>query len=463
MRWTRNDSLAYETFSKAADDLKEWDAERQLAKAYGLKPEERYVTGYDVGDDPTGVQSTSYRLGGVSQDKPFTQDQIDRARMEEVANTYGRLGRPGEALKMRAAGVQLDAARQGLRKGEFEIAAAEDADRERRAVNDAFSVFQKARKGDKDALGQLLQLGASAYNQNPAGTEYDDGSSVHYDADGQQLYHMDGSGAVRTLRLNELDKGKLDSLLEHGFRAHLASVSPRTFSEVSKLNAQDRELYFKGLTAQAALQNARTNERYRGDQADYQRGHLGLMRDEFDAKKRGGYFTRDSGYTPSFIPAGRLDDGTQVVFDQRSGRYMDGMSGKPLSEGQVRLFQKVTGDRRIAPEDNKERLKALVELGPRPKDSKKAADWEAARDHINEVYGVKGTEPSVDDIGKAIAENLGRRERPAPAARQPDYTTPTPQQGLRPIEQGPSRAPLGFRSGYGADPFFDQWTANRPR
>jgi hypothetical protein len=56
-------------------------------------------------------------------------------------------------------------------------------------------------------------------------------------------------------------------------------------------------------------------------------------------------YASKGGYTPSFSQAGTLTDGTPVIFDQREGSYKDGLTGKPLSSGQVKLFQKVTGEK----------------------------------------------------------------------------------------------------------------------
>lgn len=54
---------------------------------------------------------------------------------------------------------------------------------------------------------------------------------------------------------------------------------------------------------------------------------------------------RQAGYTPNFSLAGQLPNGSPVAFDTRTGQLTDASTGKALSSEQVKLFNKVTGDK----------------------------------------------------------------------------------------------------------------------
>lgn len=129
MRWTKNDSLAYGAFSDLGDRLGEAVVKRKVGDAWGANPVEEEQ--YDYND---GVQK-KYRLGNQVQDTPFTPEQLDQGRARMAADVYGRIGMPEQGYKLRSmakqdelAGLQMENARLGLKKGRREEKYAQNED-----------------------------------------------------------------------------------------------------------------------------------------------------------------------------------------------------------------------------------------------------------------------------------------------------------------------------------------------
>src|SRR5690554_420754 len=97
LRWTRNDSLAYQTLASLGHRLADARRKRKLGDAYSLDQEATPVT-FDAADNPEQYQ---YKLGDQVQSTPFTQSQIDQARFRAAADVYGRMGMPEEGLRLR--------------------------------------------------------------------------------------------------------------------------------------------------------------------------------------------------------------------------------------------------------------------------------------------------------------------------------------------------------------------------
>jgi hypothetical protein len=99
-------------------------------------------------------------------------------------------------------------------------------------------------------------------------------------------------------------------------------------------------------------------QRYYGDR-------LGLEREEFDAKRRGGMFQRPPTAADTFTPIGLSDDGKRIL-----GRQGGGVREVPVPDGYSSLFPKVTGAK-----------------GPRP---------------ARFLKGDDGTQTAVDDDGRPL-------------------------------------------------------------
>jgi hypothetical protein len=76
----------------------------------------------------------------------------------------------------------------------------------------------------------------------------------------------------------------------------------------------------------------------------YYTGRLGLERDEFNARKSGGMFTRPPTAADNFTPIGLSDDGKRIL-----GRQGGGVREVPVPDGYTSLFPKVTGDKGARP------------------------------------------------------------------------------------------------------------------
>jgi hypothetical protein len=273
--------------------------------------------------------------------------------------------------------------------------------------------------GDREALDKFLPQGVAAYNRNIKGTGYDDGNSVVYDKDSGNIHFLNSkTGELRAVPLAQMPPEQRERLLDHAFRAALANVSLKTFEKVRGMNKEDQVLFLEGVKARVAERqaatgemNARTMSDYRRDANQLGRDRLGLERAEFNARRDGGMYTRQDPGAGLGQMVGMSDDGTKALFVNPRG----GISEQPLPAGYSKLFPKTTGREgkgAMSPENDREYRKGLAGLGARPKDPRAAADWDAEKAHLDNVFGVQRAPSPLESV-------LFSGSGPDPFARRP--------------------------------------------
>lgn len=100
-------------------------------------------------------ERTTYSLGGLSQEKPFTSDQIAQARMERKADIYSNYGKEDVAEQLRTNALARKASSLQIKKLQNEV---DDADAFRSDLKSATTMLSSAASVATQAK-QLLQSG----------------------------------------------------------------------------------------------------------------------------------------------------------------------------------------------------------------------------------------------------------------------------------------------------------------
>lgn len=254
----------------------------------------------------------------------------------EAANTFGNIGQqredgsvyseddayndyakfaakydPRASMEARTAGLKH---RQAAREERYASAQERWLDFQRRMVGaDDDTYFREAAKFATQAV--------------PDGKTF----GIEFDANnGYAAVMVDGEG--RAVRRPLQSREELEQMLA-------SYVSPAMYKDTQDRGIRRRQVAAAERQAGAAEQNARRLAEFYAPGGVYERTH--------------GASTRAASAAASARPfqmAGQLADGTPVVFNQNTGRYQNGLTGRPLTNEQLKLFQKVTGERPGVPE-----------------------------------------------------------------------------------------------------------------
>ncbi|MFM1990215.1 MAG: hypothetical protein RJA99_3172 [Pseudomonadota bacterium] len=252
-------------------------------------------------DDPTRE--------GVAYSQPVTRSAADVRR--DTANVYRRFGRPAEAEQMIALN-EADTDRANTRRlTGFQITAAEAAQRRAAAMEGWQRAGLRYSRGD---LGGALRELSTGYESYP------DGRKLVVSQDGRfGLATPDGKWVEPPVPVT---RENVEAALTHAQRF----LDPSAWAQFQGVRQGDQKIA--------------DEKAYREFMQKYYGDKLGLERDEYEAKKRGGMFQRPPTSADIFNPIGVSDDGRRIL-----GRVGSGVREVPVPEGYSGLFPKVTGEK----------------------------------------------------------------------------------------------------------------------
>lgn len=282
-----------------------------------------------------------YRMG---QDEKRRQDEFEReqGKRREAANAFGNVGQqredgsayseenayadyaknvarydPEASMRARGEGLRHKSAQ---RQERYANAEEQFLDFQRRMVNaDDQTYFREAAKFATSAVPDGKSFGVEFDPQGGGAV----GVMV---ADGQVLRQpIKTRDELNTLLASYVSPGMYRQEQELGLKRQA------TAADTQRAGAAEK-------TAAAAQQNADRMRDFYAPGGVYERTHGASVRAQMSMNNRG------------FTPAGKLEDGTPVAFNQNRGVYVNALDGRALSGDQVKLFQKITGEKPTQPE-----------------------------------------------------------------------------------------------------------------
>ena len=319
----------------------------------------------------------------------------DEQAMRDYASRVAGLD-PRESLRARGEADAL--AMRGLQR--------RSAERTARYEDYADKVMDIRRRiaagGDPVAL---FREGAGIFNS------VNDGKFAGMSEDGQNLTLFDaGTGTTKIVPFNT------ENVLKAIDGLH-ALASPQAMEKAKEMGLRER-------TVAATERNARTNEQHRQDQAPVLAAQARYYGSRAKAGASGGQrqltpeMTKEiNGAYEAYQVA--VDSGDPAAIRAARRQYDAAVTKASTLLGRPRMLG-AAGDEKpeVDPESAKEYRKAMVELGPRPKDPRRAATWDENAAHIRSVYGVRGQPNILDRIGGALGGQGQRGVDPNAAAYQ---------------------------------------------
>lgn len=195
---------------------------------------------------------TRYSYMGKDFDKMPSAEDREPLKQSRMADYLQGKGKWQEAMKLRAQsgelitqGLQRDAARQGLRKGELELSALQ---RKQASENEVRNLFQEygAAVRNPEKWGEFVQGSVPAYNKNEG--PMNDGAIIQTTPEGI-AYHI-GQDGVRRYDLNNPTPEQRQQFADLALRARLAA-HPEWYERITKMNVEDRKLFLDQMVAQS--------------------------------------------------------------------------------------------------------------------------------------------------------------------------------------------------------------------
>lgn len=270
MRWTKNDSLAYQAVSDAGEKLRGLYDQYLAGQAYNTGATQEELPQYAPADEfDTGgyITGQKYGLGGKVQDTEFTPQERRRAGLQSQGDYWAKRG---DATKANALYDQAD---QMELRG-MQLNSAKDAEAQRTKLR-AFESKWNPILSSKDPIAALKQI-APEYNANEGA--YKDGHYVAFAStpQGEMVTRFNpetgkASAAVLTPEL-------ATRALERAYMLERAGLGVEGFDKLVGYNKGLRDearnerkdksdaTYKSGMLG-VAQQNANTQEQYRKDMA----------------------------------------------------------------------------------------------------------------------------------------------------------------------------------------------------
>jgi hypothetical protein len=266
------------------------------------------VTRDDEGNVLPGVTSTPRAYRDVAADQAAAVRGLGR-RGVSTANQLQQFVNSED--DRREAGIDRERTRK---LGDLQFSNAEIANRQARVGEGLKLADYLLRNGRVQEAAQALQ---SSYELYP---------------DGQKLVLGDGKMGVATAfnkmvePMVPITPESVASAINYGMRLN----NPTAWAQLEQVRQGDQR-----------ITNDSTHQK---GMLGYYTGRLGLERDEFNARKSGGMFTRPPTAADNFTPIGLSDDGKRIL-----GRQGGGVREVPVPDGYTSLFPKVTGDKGARP------------------------------------------------------------------------------------------------------------------
>lgn len=257
-------------------------------------------------------------IGNIGQTREdgstYTEDQAYR--------DYARLGAqydPDAAMAARGRGLQIAGAKR-----------TEDRAATMQKIQDIAMQVQAGAITEEEGLRQL----AGVHGPHP------DGKQAFIVNVGGQPHAVLGDENSRTGVAHPVTGD--GSTFMKAYQGLLSVMDPGYGQKQQELGIRSRQATAAETTAGAAQTRAQTEAGLavkRENVLDAQAGYY----------RNGGRAYASMANSRNFQPAGMLQDGTPVAFDAHRGVYVRADSGKPLDGGQLKLFQRVTGERGVTP------------------------------------------------------------------------------------------------------------------
>ena len=307
-------------------------------------------------------QRTSYSLGGVNRETPFSPEDVARARMERKAEIYSNYGREDLAEQMRTNALTREATGLQIKKAKSDLAKEEAFEKDKSIlVNEskaALGALDRAKallaRGDRaGAARELIGFRSGAVgdtrlmrlNENGLMEGSEDGGATWVQSKGDNNVYNPGVVEKMMGEIDNTINDRFDTLLKnHADKKDLmtmrAQIKDEAYKEraldISKAELAQKERQFKeGLISAKELQEAK------------------IKADKDIANAEGGFkitaakITASRSAYPSMALQGSMPDGTPVYFDQHGGGMFTA-GGKKLTDAEaktVNLTNKATGDR----------------------------------------------------------------------------------------------------------------------
>lgn len=337
------------------------DVNPELHAQQGIMAERFNAPGAFVGE------KTSYSLGGVSQEKPFSPEEVTAARRQAMADVYTAHGLVDKADELRVRGQQAELAGLQLKKAKSDLASDEEFKSDQKKLFDmqssALSVATKAKglleSGDREGAARVIAEWRSLNVPGPEQIRINENGVLEGSRDGGKTWEQ-ASGT----KGNVYNPGVVEKMLsdistsadEHAgllMRKHAKSVG-----ELSQIINASKDEAFRNHQLNLTVEHWNKELAQKQDQFD--RGLISakeLNQAKIDADKdiaaahdrtttTNARIAASRSAYPSMILQGRLKDGT-IVYEDQHGGGMFTVGGRKVSDEEskgVVFTNKAAGD-----------------------------------------------------------------------------------------------------------------------
>lgn len=360
-------------------DMSRFDSPEQYSAA-----QQAYTDAAATARDKAGLALSSGKNAFYVGDKSFddqgsAQRFADSQNLRAMAEAYSKQGNPMEALKLKQMGQQMDLGALQISQAQRNEQKAQEEDlisNEIKSLQEGFYSTDPAKRNE--ALTKVLGGITNDPNSSATGGLVSGPDGKKYVALTQHTWDEKAGKPVQSTQYVDADKVSPDMFMQGLGQYARSRYSMLGADQLYKANADargDRQVAATETTANAAMRNAATSEKYRADQAGYMRGMLGIHQQELGLKRSA---LNANQQKHDWVPAGE-DNGVPVFLDRKNFNPANGTGlvrsdGKPVQDS-LSIYRKFTGAA------NPATAKAPTEMS--------VADAQALSDHVAQAVASK--------------------------------------------------------------------------